>query len=242
MNSAVEPAARLELDDYDWDERHAAVLACQGAADPEVVLIGDSITHLFGAMPPQALPEGYARGQGAFDSLFRPAGRRPWRVLNLGFGWDRTQNVLWRLDHGELDERLSPSLVVVNIGTNNTTETDNARENTAPEIAAGIAAVCARVRAKVPASCRIVLMKIFPREELPSHPRRLLIDSVNALLPALAQQECCTLLDVAPAMLQPDGTLPRSLVPDLTHPNEAGYELWADALRPFVAALDTTTT
>jgi lysophospholipase L1-like esterase len=232
QNSAVVPVERLELDDYDWYERHADVLACQAAVDHQIVMIGDSITHLFGAKPPQAVPEGYARGQRAFNSLFK--GRR---VLNLGFGWDRSQNVLWRLDHGELDERISPSLVVVNIGTNNTMATENARENTAPEISAGIAAVCARVRAKVPASCRIVLMKIFPREELPSHPRRVLIDSVNALLPALAQQEGYTLLDVAPAMLQSDGTLPQSLVPDFTHPNEAGYKLWADVLRPFVASI-----
>ena len=57
----------------------------------------------------------------------------PYRVLNLGFGWDRTQNVLWRLDHGELDG-LQPRVVIIDLGTNNTTQTKNAGNNTAAEI------------------------------------------------------------------------------------------------------------
>ena len=35
--------------------------------------------------------------------------------------------------------------------------------------------------------------------------------------------------------LRPDGTLPRSLMPDFCHPSEAGYTIWADALRPLLA-------
>ena len=70
-------------------------------------------------------------------------------MLNLGFGWDRTQNVLWRLDHGELDG-LHPRIVVIHIGTNNTSQTEHARQNTPAEIVEGIAAICGRVRAKTP--------------------------------------------------------------------------------------------
>lgn len=110
-NSAVEPVTRLELDGYDWYDRHAEILQYQAAVDPQIVLIGDSITHFFGALSPQPMPSP-ANAPKAFGSAF--AGGR--RVLNLGFGWDRTQNVLWRLDHGELDG-LKPSMVVVNIGT-----------------------------------------------------------------------------------------------------------------------------
>ena len=101
------------------------------------------------------------------------------------------------------------------VGTNNTSETENARENTAPEIAEGIAAVCARVRAKVGLACQIVLMLIFPREESQTHPRRLLIDAANAFLPALAEQEGYTLLDLAPSILRPDGTFPQALAVSL---------------------------
>ena len=90
-NSAIQPVDRLELDGYDWFERHAEILACQAAVDPQIVLVGDSITHFWGALPPQPLPHS-VNGPRAYASVF--GGRR---VLNAGFGWDRTQNVLWRL-------------------------------------------------------------------------------------------------------------------------------------------------
>ena len=102
---------------------------------------------------------------------------------------------------------------MVHIGTNNTSETENARANTAAEICAGIAAVCARVRNKLP-GCAIVLMAVFPREQQPDDPRRSLIERTNALLPALAEQEGYHLLERAPAMLRPDGVLPQELAPD----------------------------
>ena len=92
-NSATVPVARLELDGYDWFARHAQILEIQSAVDPEIVLVGDSITHYWGSLPPQPQPTP-ANGPKAFASVF---GAR--RVLNAGFGWDRTQNVLWRLMH-----------------------------------------------------------------------------------------------------------------------------------------------
>ena len=55
-NSAIEPVTRLELDGYDWYERHAQILQYQAAVDPQIVLIGDSITHFFGALAPQPMP------------------------------------------------------------------------------------------------------------------------------------------------------------------------------------------
>ncbi len=264
-NSAVQPVDRLELDGYDWFERHAEILACQAAVDPQIVLVGDSITHFWGALPPQPLPHP-ANGPRAYTSVF--GGRR---VLNAGFGWDRTQNVLWRLAHGELDG-CSPSLAVVHIGTNNTSETDNARANTAPEIAEGVAAVCATLRAKLGRQCQLLVMKIFPREHSPDDPRRVLIDAANVLLPGALARAGITdnveLLDLRPTMLDADGTLPQALAGDFCHPNEAGaqprrsacaahficscavlvvffmharksagYEHWAAALRPFVDAL-----
>ncbi len=171
MNSAVLPTPKLEDDFYDWWERHAAVLRMKNAIDPEIVLIGDSITHLWGGEPAANL----RNGAKAFASVFAP-----YRVLNLGFGWDRTQNVLWRLDNGEMDG-LHPSAVVLHIGTNNTSETPNAQANTSEEIVEGIAAICSRLRSKAP-DATIILMKVFPREETPDHPRRVAIFEINRLL------------------------------------------------------------
>lgn len=220
-NSAIIPTSKLENDSYDWWVRHEDILRVQQGIDPEIVLIGDSITHFWSGEPKANI----TNGPKAFESVFAP-----YRVLNMGFGWDRTQNVLWRLDHGEMDG-LRPRIVILHIGTNNTTGTSNARENTPAEIVEGIAAICDKVRAKVP-GVRIILMKIFPRGETTDHACRVIINKVNVLLEAFARTHQYELLDVMSKILKPDGTFPQSLSPDFCHPNEAGYQIWADTLRP----------
>ena len=222
-NTAIVPVPKLENDTYDWYARHAAVLRAKDEIKPEIVLIGDSITHFWGGEPKAR----QANGPKAFASVFAP-----YRVLNLGFGWDRTQNVLWRLDRGEIDG-LHPRTVVIHIGTNNTSQTEHARQNTPAEIVEGIAAICGRVRSKAP-GVRIILMQVMPREEKPDHPRRAQIAAINRLLVEFAQANHLDLLDLAPKLLKPDGTLPKSLMPDFCHPNEKGYMIWADALRPLL--------
>ncbi|HEX2950713.1 MAG TPA: G-D-S-L family lipolytic protein, partial [Armatimonadota bacterium] len=110
-NSAVVPVSKLEEDSYDWWARHDAVLAAKTRITPTMVLIRDSITHFWGGEPESDLKNGGAVWAEAFGGI---------PTLNLGFGWDRTQNVLWRIDHGEFDG-LQPQTVVLNIGTNNLT-------------------------------------------------------------------------------------------------------------------------
>lgn len=222
-NSAVVPTPKLEQDGYDWWSRHADVLRVKDALNPEIVLIGDSITHFWGGQPVAK----QVNGPKAFASVFGP-----YRVLNLGFGWDRTQNVLWRLDHGELDG-LHPRAVVIHIGTNNTSRTAAARDNTPAEIVDGIAAICERVRAKVP-GVKIILMQVFPREQKPDHPRRKTIAQINQLLVTYAATNHLDLIDLAPKFLLPDGTLPAAMMPDFCHPHETGYAIWGDALRPLL--------
>ncbi len=222
-NSAVIPVPKLENDSYDWWKRHEEVLRIKGAVNPEIVLIGDSITHFWAGEP----KSNHANGPHAWDSAFGKS-----RTLNLGFGWDRTKNVLWRIDHGELDG-LKPGLVVIHIGTNNTSQTKNARQNTAPEIAAGVLAVCEGVRKKLP-NTKIVLMAVFPREEKPDHPRRKLIGETNLLLADMAREKGFVFLDIGPKLLTPDGILTKELAPDFCHPTEKGYQIWADALQPFI--------
>ena len=75
---------------------------------------------MWGGLPAQP---GRANGAESWDALFGN------RALNLGFGWERTQNVLWRIDHGELDG-LNPKLAVIHIGTNNLATTKNYKAGT----------------------------------------------------------------------------------------------------------------
>jgi lysophospholipase L1-like esterase len=74
----------------------------------------------------------------------------------------------------------------------------------------------------------------LPCEEKPDNPRRVEIGEINRLLVDFARANHFDLLDLAPKMLKPDGTLPRELMPDFCHPNEKGYAIWADALRPLL--------
>ncbi|GIO16302.1 hypothetical protein J19TS2_58570 [Cohnella xylanilytica] len=226
VNTAVIPVSKLEEDSYDWWERHEQVLRIQKELDPEVVLIGDSITHFWGGEPWSDNVHGERI---AWNSVFAP-----YRVLNMGFGWDRTQNVLWRLDHGQLDG-LKPEVVVILIGTNNTSETENARANDADEIAEGLRAICDRVEAKVP-NARIVVMAVFPREKEPDHPRRVLIREINERYAKLAEERGYAFVDIGPRLLEPDGTLSSETAPDYCHLTERGYRHWAEALRPLLPA------
>jgi lysophospholipase L1-like esterase len=220
VNSALIPVPRLEMDSYDWYERHKDVLAVQTRMDPQVVLIGDSITHFWGGPPKSQRASGPQAWEQAFGGM---------HTLNMGFGWDRTQNVLWRLFHGEF-VGLHPKTVVLNIGTNNLTGTVNARANTPVEVVQAILAIVDVVHTRSPESHTIV-MGVFPRGFRPSTPIRSAIEQVNRLAAqALAGRSNTTFLDIGAQFLEADGTLPKALMNDGTHPTEEGYKIWAKAL------------
>jgi len=230
-NTAIVPVPKLENDSYDWWNRHSEVLRIKDSINPEIVLIGNSITHFWGGDPGLKYADGKLRtpnGPKSWDSLFCN-----YRVLNLGFGWDRTQNVLWRLDHGELDG-LHPRTVIINIGTNNTSQTSNARINTSSEIAEGIRAICMRIRSKVPSS-RILLMAVFPREQFPTDSRRILINEINSLLKMFVEEQKITFIDIGPRLLDSNGVYIPGMTYDFCHPTEKGYQIWADALRSLIS-------
>lgn len=223
-NTALVPVPKLENDSYDWYARHAEELKAGERVAPEIVMIGDSITH-FWAGEPQARIQ---NGPKAWAELF---GSR--RVLNLGFGWDRTQNVLWRLDHGEFDG-LSPRYVVINIGTNNFSTTAHAKANTPAQVAEAIRAICIRIRSKSPNS-KIIVMGVLPRGQKPDNPYRTRIRELNSLLPDAIKAPGITFLDIGAKFLAADGELPRALMRDYCHPSEQGYAIWAEALKPLLA-------
>ena len=220
VDTAVLPVSRLEIDSYDWFARHHAELALQKQMMPDVVLLGDSITHFWGGLPRGNHVNGSNAWQQAFGAM---------QVINMGFGWDRTQNVLWRLQQGEF-AGLSPRFVVLNIGTNNLVGTDNARASTPEEVVTGIVSICDGVHARSPHS-RIVVMAIFPRGHAADNPLRKRIDATNALLAQeLAGRPQVTYLDIGKQFLDSYGSLPVNVMPDGTHPSDAGYRIWANAL------------
>lgn len=219
------PAPKLERDFYDWHRRHADILRIKREVDPEIVLIGDSITHMWGGRPFEAK---FHRGQESWDATFGE------RALNLGFGWDRTQNVLWRIDHGELDS-INPKTVVIHIGTNNLAGTPRHHESRPAQVASAISAICQRVQAKLP-DAKIILMGVFPRGEKPDFPKRPVIAEINKLLKPAAEELGVTFLDITQQLLEEDGTISREVMGDFLHPTAKGYSIWAEALKPHLAA------
>ena len=222
VNSAIVPAGKIENDSYHWEARHEMVMKIKDRLKPEVVLIGDSITHFWGG-----LPDGGKSGNRGLEPWRALFGTRP--VLNLGFGWDRTQNALKRIELGELDG-IAPKAIVIHIGTNNLAATPHSRANSAKEIAEAIKMIVERAQAKCPRA-QIILMAIFPRGPGTTNPQRVTIADINQRLAPLAQKLRVTLLDITAKWLQPDGSVAAELMPDLLHPNAKGYAVWAEALR-----------
>ncbi len=223
-NTAIIPTPELEENNYDWRARHERILSVKHKIDPEIVLIGDSITHFWEGDSETGTLH---RSKEAWNSLFAP-----YRVLNLGFGWDRMQNVLWRLDHGELGG-LNPKIVVILIGTNNTSETNNARANDPHEIAEGLNAICDRIHVYAP-EATIVIMALLPREENSIHPRRKLIEEINRRYAQIAKDREYTFVDIGPTVLETDGTLSQHIAFNFCHLTERSYQIWAYALRPLL--------
>ncbi len=223
INTAVTPMLKLEKDGYGWEERHDEIMRIKNEIDPEIVLIGDSITHFWGGKPDGGRIGN--RGTETWESLF---GKR--RVLNLGFGWDRTQNVLKRIELGELDG-LKPKAIVIHIGTNNTAQTENCRSNTPEEIAAGIGAIVEQCQKKCPGA-KVIVMAIFPRGKMADNPKRAELAKINAVLAAAQKDKPgVTYLDITDKWLEADGSISKEVMPDSLHPNQKGYGVWAEALK-----------
>jgi lysophospholipase L1-like esterase len=205
---------------YDWAKRHSLTSAAVTKAKPQILFIGDSITHFFGG---EQFDSYALRGQQTWGEFYAPR-----NAGNLGFGWDKTENVLWRLQHGAIDG-IAPKLVVMMIGTNNTGNCS------APDIATGIVAIVQEFNKRLPQS-KILLLGIFPRGEKPN-PQREKIAEINGIISRLNGTHNVTFLDIGPKFLTPEGLITKDIMPDFLHPNEKGYRIWAEAIEPTVKKL-----
>lgn len=193
-----------------WRQRHADKIKNVSGQDIEILMIGDSITH-----------DWEGKGKRVWNDYYshRKAG-------NIGFSGDRTENVIWRLQNGEI-EKISPRLCVLLIGTNNTGH----RMDPVLASTAGIAAIISELRLRLPES-KILLLGIFPRSASPDAEDRQRNDRINDIIKDFADSESVHFLDIGKRFLHDDGRLNLSLMPDELHPNEAGYKAWAQAMEP----------
>ena len=204
---------------YDWATRHAAVSALVRERKASLVFIGDSITQMFGGEP-------HDRPQPGKEVWEKYYSKR--NAANLGFGYDFTENAIWRIEHGELDGAAA-KLVVLLIGTNNT------GKNSAPDIAGAIRAICDLIHKKQP-QAKILLLGILPRSPKPDASRAK-ITEINQLISKYDGQGGITYLDVGGKFISADGSISKELMSDFLHPTAKGYEVLAESIEPTLAGL-----
>ncbi len=191
-----------------WFARHDQFVARARQGGIDVLFLGDSITAFF-----------ETRASSVWNEVTATLGS----VANFGISGDRTQFVLWRINHGELDG-CGARVVVLLVGTN------NLEAASVDGVARGIAANVAAIREKLP-NAIVVLNALFPRGT-PDDPLRAKLAEVNARIKSLADGEHIVWLDAGAGFLDADGRIPPALMADGLHPTPAGYEVWASALRP----------
>jgi lysophospholipase L1-like esterase len=195
---------------------HERFLAIAKEGKAKLVFLGDSITAGWAGNGKEVWPKAFGQ--------YQPA--------NFGIGGDRTQHVLWRIQNGELDG-IKPKAVVIMIGTN------NSATDPAEGIASGITRIVGTVRAKQP-QAKILLLGVFPRGSRPDGKLNELhakLQQVNAVIARLDDGKHIFFLDIGDKFVQGDGPISKEIMPDFLHLSPAGYQIWADAIGPKLAAL-----
>jgi lysophospholipase L1-like esterase len=201
---------------------HAQLLekAKQGRID--IYFEGDSIVRRWGALD---YPELLANWKEHFFG---------WNAADFGWGADRTENVLWRLENGELDG-VNPRIIVLLAGTNNVGSLPRDDEEIAG-IARGVKAILDVCQQKAPGAT-IILTAIFPRNDnmavIPT------INTINEKLATFADGKRIRFLSINDRLADANGKLFDGVLNerDKLHLTLKGYQIWADALKPIFREL-----
>jgi beta-glucosidase len=209
-HKAVMPAPRIA--DW-WFARQAEKIGLMSKGDIDLLMVGDSITHNY---------ENEKVGLKVWEKYFVPL-----KAINLGFGGDRTEHVLWRLDHLPV-MKVAPKAAVLLIGTNNICW----GSDTPKQAAEGVQAIARKLKVIYP-DMNVLVLGVLPRRRNLDHPHRKQINELNSYLPELLKDmKGVKFLDIGPAFLNEDGYLSEEMMPDTTHPSEKGHEVWSKAIEP----------
>jgi lysophospholipase L1-like esterase len=219
-NCAVIPAHLLDY--KGWRMRHEQIVKKVKAGDPQLVLIGDSITHNFDAKDRAELRKQY------LDQ---------YNTINLGISGDRTENVIWRLQNGAFDG-IHPKVATLLIGTNNTDGNHYLKISTPEELAAGIWKICSIVR-KMSPDTEIVLLGILPYGYKANHrdETNMATNRIISKFPGKDPQIHYHDLGHLFLKKQGRGKVRGDLMPDHLHPNIEGGELMLKTLAPVISKL-----
>jgi lysophospholipase L1-like esterase len=200
---------------------HQQLLEKKSKGRIDLYFLGDSITRRWGAAEPA-----YAAMLANWRQNFQG-----YNAANFGWGGDTTGNILWRLEHGELDG-VRPKLIVLQAGTNNVGA--GGPETDPDDVTRGIKAIIDRCREQAP-NAVIILTAVFPRNDKPELMQA--IKAINARLEKLADGKQVRWLDVNNQLADADGKLFEGVTTDGLHLSVEGYQIWADALKPVLKEL-----
>jgi lysophospholipase L1-like esterase len=204
---------------------HQQLLAKRKQGRIDVYFEGDSIARRWGATDYPQLLENWKKN---FSG---------WNAADFGWGADRVENILWRLENGELDG-VNPKAIVLLAGTNNVGNRvpPDGIDAAAADVTRGLAAVLRVMRAKAPDAV-VILMGIFPRNDnMAVMPE---IDAINKNLAKMADGGGIRYLNINGRLADSSGRLYDGMTNagDKLHPTLAGYQVWADALKPILEEL-----
>jgi len=181
----------------------------------DIYFLGDSITRRWGATD---YPEFLANWTTNFFG---------WNAANFGWGADRIENILWRVENGELDG-VNPKVIVVLAGINNV-GTVPGGEAKVEEITRGLRTLVNSCRDKAP-NAVVILTALFPRNDnmavIPE------IRKINENIAQMADGKKIRYLDVNDKLADKNGRLFEGMSKDRLHPTLKGYQVWADGLKP----------
>jgi lysophospholipase L1-like esterase len=187
----------------------------------DVYFVGDSITRRWGCSDPQ-----YANLLENWRANFFG-----WNAGDFGWGADQTQNILWRLENGELDG-VNPKVIVILAGTNNVGPRPKAEA--VEDVTRGLKAIVDVCRQKAPGAT-IILTGIFPRNDnMAAVP---VINRINDNLAKMADGNAVRYLNVNDKLADKEGRLFEGMMQDKLHPTAKGYQVWADGLKPILTEL-----
>jgi lysophospholipase L1-like esterase len=190
-------------DGYDWIARHEQVKEEIQRNNRENLIIGNSIIHYFGGTPAYPI----ARGETAWNEYLKPL-----KVQNAGFGWDRIENVLWRVYHGEFDD-FNGKHIVLMIGTN------NLGINSDEEIVEGLQFLINAIRKRKP-NTKITMVGILPRTKSEEH-----VVAINGKIKKMSLQNHIDYIDFGKDFLAGNKINAKLFTVDGLHPNADGYEV-----------------
>ncbi len=218
LGPADKPAARNE--DPTWVNKHAELLDRAKKGNIELYFEGDSITRRW---------EGEARHKANWDQNFGG-----WKAASFGAGGDRTQNVLYRIENGELDG-VNPKVIVLLIGTNNVgfVPVDGGDAALVEDVTKGISACLNALRQKAP-KARILLIGITPRNTNGATALIPTINQINSQIAKFADGKTIKYLNINDKLADKDGKVYDGLTEDGLHFTNKGYQVWADAMKPIL--------